>query len=120
MFGNMKNLASLMSQAGELKERFANLQEELAKKQVDGEAGAGAVRVRMNCKFEVIEVKLDPAMIATLAGGSTAEPDRELVEQLIAGAFNDAVAQAQSVAKDEISKASGGLNLPGLDGLLGG
>ena len=113
---NMKDLAGLMGNLGGLKEKMEQAQAELATKTVQAESGAGAVRVTMNGKFEVIDVAIDPVMITTLAGvGSDA--DRQMVEELIASAMNAAVAKVQELLQETIGQATsglGGLNLPGL------
>ncbi|MEM6504187.1 MAG: YbaB/EbfC family nucleoid-associated protein, partial [Planctomycetota bacterium] len=88
-------------------------QADLAAKTVQAESGAGAVRVTMNGKFEVVQVEVDPAMITTLAGAGT-DADRQMVEELIASAMNAAVSKVQDLLKDTIGEATGGLNLPGL------
>jgi DNA-binding YbaB/EbfC family protein len=112
---NLKGLASLLGNSGELRAKMEAFQAELAKKTVEADAGAGAVRVRMNCKFEVQRVEIDPVMVATLAGSGT-DADREMIEDLIAAAVNAAFSKAQELARDEAMKMTGGLNLPGLTG----
>ena len=123
MFDQMKAVKQLMSQLGnpqELQEKARQMQEELGRRHVTGDAGAGAVRVTINGKFEVQRVELDPAMVKTLAGEGD-DADRDMIEELIASATNDALARAQEMAKEEMQKLTGGLNLPGLDpNLLGG
>lgn len=116
---NLKNLAGMLGNAGEMREKFERLQEELARKTVEADAGAGAVRVTMNGKFEVMRVELDPMMIASLAGEG-ADADKEMVEELIRAATNAALQKAQEMAREEFSRTAGGLNLPGMEGLLGG
>ncbi len=116
---NLKHLAGLLGNADELKEKFEQLQAELERMEVDADAGAGAVRVIVNGKMRVLRVELDPAMIATIAGAG-AEADREMVEDLIASATNAAIARAQDMMRDHMSQLAGGLNLPGLDQLMGG
>jgi DNA-binding YbaB/EbfC family protein len=118
MFDNFKNLAGLMSQMGEFQAKAEKVQEELGRRTVEGDAGAGAVRVTMNGKLEVKGVKLDPAMIATLAGEG-GEADQRIVEELIVAACNDAHDKARELIREEVQKATGGLSLPGLDKLLG-
>lgn len=116
---NMKDLASLMGNLGGLKEKMEQAQAELATKTVEADAGAGAVRVTMNGKFEVVNVAIDPTMITTLAG-SGSDADREMVEELIASAMNAAVVKVQELLQETIGEATGGLgglgglNLPGL------
>ena len=112
---NLKTLASLLGNSGELKAKFEQFQAELARKTVEADAGAGAVRVTMNGKFEVLRVQIDPAMMATLAGSGD-DADRVMIEDLIASAVNAAFGKAQTVARDEAAKITGGLNLPGLTG----
>jgi hypothetical protein len=121
MFDNLKNLADLVGQAKQMRAKFEQLQAELARKTVEADSGAGAVRVVMNGKFEVVSVKLDQPLLATLAG-SGPDADRQMIEDLIAAAFNAALAKAQEMARDETVRALGTLNLPnipGMDKLLG-
>jgi DNA-binding YbaB/EbfC family protein len=118
---NLKGLASLLGGSEEIRQRFEQIQSELDRMRVTGEAGAGAVRVTVNGKYRVMRVELDPVMLGSLAGGADdAQMDREMIEQLVAGATN----AAQDKAKDQIGqymqRLTGGLNLdlPGLDQLL--
>lgn len=125
MFDNIKNIMAMAGQAKHLREKFAQLQEELARKVVEGEAGAGAVRVRVNGKFEVVSMHLDHAMLRTLAlpgdgGGGPSDSDLRMIEDLIAAATNAALAKARQMVKDEAAAAAGGLNIPGIEKLLGG
>lgn len=112
MFDHLKNLAALMGQAKELRARMEQIQAALAKKEVEGEAGAGAVRVRMNGKFEVLKVSVDRPLVATLAGTGT-QADAQIVGELIASAVNDAMTKAQALAQDEMMRATGLSGLPG-------
>ena len=86
---------------------------QLAEKIAEGEAGAGAVRVVMNGKLEVLSVAIDPAMVGALAGTGS-DADREMVEELLAAAFNDAAQKVQSLMQASLGEAAGGLNLPGM------
>jgi len=130
MFDNIKNLAGLMGQMGEMRARAEKMQEELGRRTVEGDAGAGAVRVVMNGRMEVLSVRLDRPMLASLAadgdnsGGNSGgnfggEADQRVIEDLIAAAFNDASMKARDLMQEEMSKATGGLNIPGLDKMLG-
>ena len=119
MFDNLKNMAGLVGQAKQIQEKAAQLKAELARKTVEADAGAGAVRVVMNGKFEVLRVHVDWALIATFMGEGS-ELDQTMVEELIAGAFNAAVVKTQQLLRDELAKLTGGLNIPGLDKMLGG
>ncbi|MFA9477739.1 YbaB/EbfC family nucleoid-associated protein [Phycisphaerales bacterium AB-hyl4] len=116
---NLKNLAGMLGNAGEMKERFEKLQAELAEKRIDADAGAGAVRVTVNGKFELVNIEIDRAMLTALVGDA-AEADKEMVEELILSATNAAIHKAHEVARQEFSRAAGGLNLPGLEGMMGG
>lgn len=135
MFDNLKGLAGLMGNAGQIRERMEKVQQELEHKTVEGNAGAGAVRVTMNGKLDVVRVELDPVMIQTLAaptptGDEPAEgeattsvvgvsdDDRRMVEDLITAAMNDAITKARELVQQEIHKASEGLNIPGLENML--
>ena len=115
---NLKSIAGLMGNADELKAKFEKMQAELARIEVDADAGAGAVRVVVNGKMQVLRVQLDPAMISALAGDG-AEADKEMIEELIVSATNAAMEKAQQAVKQQMAELTGGLNLPGLDGLLG-
>lgn len=122
MFDQMKGLkalSSLMANREELQKKFEQFQQELAKKEVTADAGAGAVRVTMTGKLAVKRVELDPSMIAVLTGDD-AEENKALIEELIVSATNEAMQRAQALAKEEMAKMAGGLNLPGLEGLMGG
>ena len=123
MFDNIKNMMSMMGQAKQMREKFAQLQEELGRKTVEGEAGAGAVRVKVNGRFEVIDMHLDRAMLLTLAspvdGSGPSDDDLKMIEDLIAAATNVALAKARDLVQQEFANATGGLNIPGLDKLMG-
>lgn len=110
---NMKQLAGLMGNLGDIREKMEQVQAELGDKVVEADSGAGAVRVSMNGRFEVVSVKIDPAMVLTLAG-SGSEADREMVEELIASAMNAAVLKVQELLKDTLGEAAGGIGIPGL------
>ena len=112
MFGNLGKLASLMGNLPKIKEEVGKLQERLGRITVEGDAGGGMVKVQANAKFAVLGVKLSPE---ALAG-----QDRELLEDLIAAAANQAMEKARQAAAEEASKLAqefglpAGFNLPGL------
>ncbi len=130
MFDKLKGIASLMGNAGQLKEKFAQMQDELGRKTVEGEAGAGAVRVTVNGRFEVMRVQLDQSMLQTLIGpgdenNASAEEqqiraadDLHMIEDLIAAATNAAMFKARDLIKEEMREVTGGLDIPGLDGMM--
>ena len=121
MFENLKNLKNLMGMMGrpdEVKAQFERIQNELARKRVEGEAGAGAVRVVADGKMQIVSVHLDRPMLATLAGDGS-EADQQMIEELIAAATNDALAKTREVVQQEMGQLAGGLDLSGLEKLMG-
>jgi nucleoid-associated protein EbfC len=114
MFDQFKNLATLMKNAGALRERAEQFKAELERKTVNGESGGGAVRVTLNGKGRALRVAIDQPLLVGLAGD-----DKTIVEELIAAAFNDAHDKLENVVAEELRKASGGMNIPGLEGMLG-
>jgi len=107
----MKDLAGMLGNLGDIKEKAEQLKAELEQKSVEGNAGAGAVVVIMNGKFEVQSVKLDPAMIQVLAGDGT-DTDQAMVQDLIAAAVNDAVQKVQALMQEHMGDLMGGMDLP--------
>jgi DNA-binding YbaB/EbfC family protein len=99
----MKGLGQLMRQAQEMQANMQRAQEELASTEVAGDAGGGMVKVRMTCKHEVRGVTIEPALLSG---------DKDLLEDLIAAAFNDASLKAERVAQDKMGGLTGGLSLP--------
>jgi len=94
----------MMKQAQEMQSRMAEMQAKLAEAEVTGASGGGMVQVTMNGKGEVRAVKIDPQL---LDGEEAA-----VVEDLIVAAFGDAKAKVEARAAEEVSKITGGLNLP--------
>jgi len=92
-----------MRQAQEMQANMQRAQDELASTEVSGDAGGGAVRISMTCKHEVRRVVIDAALL----GG-----DKELLEDLVAAAFNDAAREAERITKDKLGSLAGGLPLP--------
>ena len=100
----MKNqLAGLMKQAQAMQENLKRAQEELAQVEVEGESGAGLVKVVMTCKHDVRRVVIDPSLLAD---------DKDMLEDLVAAAFNDAVRRVESTSTERMSKLTAGLPLP--------
>lgn len=118
MFDNLKNLGSMMGHLRDLSEKADQLQAELAAMTVEGDAGAGAVRVVANGKMEVLSVRLDAPLLAAFTGGG-GDDDRAMMEELIAGAVNSALEKARQLIKEQVREMAGGLDVPGLDKLLG-
>jgi len=115
---NMKQLAGMLGNAGEMREKMQQMQEELGKMTAEADAGAGAVRVVVNGKMQVLNVELDRAMITALAGEGS-DADKQMIEELIVSATNEAFSRVQELARQEMAKLTGGMDLPGLEGLMG-
>ena len=97
------NIGQLMKQAQMMQENMRRMQEQLASMEVEGQAGAGKVKVVMTCKHEVRRVTIAPG----LAG-----EDRELLEDLMAAAFNDAARQVEATVSEKMGGMTAGLGLP--------
>lgn len=96
-------LAGLMKQAQQMQDNMRKMQEQLAQIEVEGQAGSGAVRVVMTCRHEVKRVMIDPA---------TAGDDREMLEDLLAAAINDAVRKVEATSQEKMAGVTAGLPLP--------
>lgn len=113
MFDQFKNLGNMMKMAGEAKQRAAEMQAELERRTVTGESGGGAVRVTLNGKGRCLRLETDPALFAGLVAD-----DKAMAEELIAAAFNDGMGKVQQVVAEELKKVTGGMDLPGLEGMV--
>ena len=96
-------LGGLMKQAQQMQANMKKAQDELAKVEVEGQAGSGMVKVSMTCAHEVRRVKIDDSLVGD---------DKEMLEDLIVAALNDAVKQVASTTKEKMSGFGAGLNLP--------
>jgi DNA-binding YbaB/EbfC family protein len=106
-FGNL-NIGNMMEQMKKLQEDVSRTQDELARKTVTGEAGAGMVSVVMNGALELVSVTIDPAILKP--------DDAQMVQDLIVAAINKALDNARAMSEQELKKVSGLLpNIPGLD-----
>ena len=100
----MKNpLAGLMQQAQRMQENLQSIQEELASSEVVGESGGGLVKVRMTGKRQVVHLQIDPSL---------KEGAIDLLEDLVAAAFNDAVNKVRALKEDKMKALTGGVDLP--------
>ena len=100
----MKNqLAGLMKQAQAMQENMKRAQEELGSIEVEGQSGAGLVKVVMTCKHDVRRVAIDPSLLGD---------DKDMLEDLVAAAFKDAVRRAEAVSQEKMGKLTAGLPLP--------
>lgn len=105
MFGKA-GLGGLMKQAQQMQERMKKAQADLANVEVEGESGAGMVKVTMNCHYGVKRIHIDDSLLADAAD------DKEMLEDLIAAAVNDAVRKAESTSSEHMSQFTQGMNLP--------
>jgi len=100
----MKNqLAGLMKQAQQMQENLKKAQEELARTEVEGQSGAGLVKVLMTCRHDVRRVSIDASLMGE---------DKDMLEDLVAAAMNDAVRRAEATTQQKMSGLAGGLPLP--------
>ena len=98
-------LGNLMKQAQAMQENMQKAQEELANIEVHGQSGAGMVEVVMTCRHDVRKVAIDTALMSD---------DKEILEDLIAAAINDAVRKVESATEQKMGSLTTGLNVPGL------
>jgi nucleoid-associated protein EbfC len=112
MFGGLGNMAGMMKQAMEMKSKMKEMQDALANSRFEADSGAGAVTATVTGKLELVNLKISPE---TVKSG-----DVEMLEDLVKSAICAAQRKAVEGVKQEMSKLTGGLNLPGLDALLGG
>jgi len=98
-------LGNMMKQAQQMQQRMQEAQDEIAKMEVTGEAGAGMVKVTMYGNHNIKRVEIDPSLM----GG---EDEREMLEDLIAAATNDAVRRVEETSKDKMGDLAGGMGLP--------
>jgi len=94
---------------GQAKQMQEQMQQKLSQSVVEASSGGGAVTVKMNGKKEILKITIDPAAVTSLSG-STA--DVEMLEDLIAAAFNEAGRRAEELLKSSMQGMLGGLNLP--------
>jgi DNA-binding YbaB/EbfC family protein len=97
-------LGNILKQAQAMQENLRKAQEELAKIEITGSAGGGMVTVVMTCRHDVRRVSIDPALL---------QDDKEVLEDLIAAAMNDAVRKVEQTAQEKMAGLTAGLGLPG-------
>ena len=102
----MKGFGNILKQAQEIHSKIAQLQEEMAGKTVEASSGGGMVSVVMNGKQEVLKIRIDPEVVN--------REDVEMLQDLIVAAVNEAIRKSQEMMTEEMKKATGGLNIPGL------
>ena len=96
-------LAGLMKQAQAMQDNMKRAQDELALLEVEGQSGAGLVKVTMTGKHDVKRIVIDPTLLAE---------DKDMLEDLVAAAFNDAVRRAEELSTEKMGKLTAGMPLP--------
>ena len=102
----MKDMQGILRQAQQMQERLARLQEELAGKTVEASSGGGMVTVVVNGRQEVVSVRIEKEVVSPEEVG--------LLQDLVAGAMNEAISRSRKMMADEMAKITGGMNLPAL------
>jgi len=97
------NLGNMMKQAQQVQEGMKQMQEKLATIEVEGQSGAGMVKVVMTCRHDVKSISIDDSLVGD---------DKEMLEDLIAAAFNDAVRRVETTSQEKMAELTGGLGLP--------
>jgi len=110
MLGGLGNLAGILKNAKEMQSKMEAVQNELASKRFTAESGAGVVRATVDGQGALVDIKIDPETTG----------DVELLEDLITAAVGAAVRKSREQMKEEFAKLTGGLNIPGLNNMLGG
>ncbi len=99
-------LGNIMKQAQAMQENLRKAQEELAHIEVNGSAAGGLVKIVMTCRHDVKRVSIDPALL---------KDDKEVLEDLVAAAMNDAVRKAEEATQQKMAGLTSGLGIPGLN-----
>ncbi|MEG1832386.1 MAG: YbaB/EbfC family nucleoid-associated protein [Burkholderiaceae bacterium] len=96
-------IAGLMQQAQKMQENMKRMQEQLASIEVEGQSGAGMVKVVMTCKHDVKRVTIDPSLVGD---------DKDMLEDLVAAAFNDAVRRVEATTQEKMASVTAGMPMP--------
>ena len=100
---NKGQLAGLMKKAQQMQENVRKMQEQLATVEVEGQSGAGMVKVVMTCRYDVKRISIDPSLVGD---------DKEMLEDLVAAAVNDAVRRVETTVQEKMAGVTAGLPLP--------
>ncbi len=101
-----KGLGNIMKQAQQMQQKMARVQEELQSREVEASAGGGMVTATVNGAQQLVALKMEPSVI---------DPeDVEMLQDLVLAAVNEALKKSQAMAQEEMSKITGGMNIPGL------
>lgn len=100
----MKNqLAGMMKKVQSMQDDMKKMQDQLATMEVEGQSGAGLVKIVMSCKNDVKRVSIDPSLLAD---------DKDMLEDLVAAAFNDAVRKAEALTQEKMAGVTAGMPIP--------
>lgn len=110
MFGSLGNFTNILKSAKDLQQNLAKMREELASRRFDAAAGGEMVKVIVDGKGMLLDIKIDPKALT----------DVELLEDMIKAAVGSAVSKSQEHMKRDLAALTGGINLPGITDLLGG
>jgi len=99
----MKGIGQLMKQAQEMQSQMEEAQQEMANMTVNGESGAGMVKITMTCKHQVVALEIDETLI---------DDDKEMLEDLIVAAFNDSIRRVEKTVQEKFSGMASGFSLP--------
>lgn len=101
-----KGLGNIMKQAQQMQQKMARMQEELQAREVEASAGGGMVTATVNGAQQLVALKMEPSVV---------DPeDVEMLQDLVLAAVNEAIKKSQAMAQEEMSKITGGMNIPGL------
>ncbi len=100
---NKGQLSGLMKQAQQMQDNMKRVQEQLGTIEVEGQSGAGLVKVVMTCKYDLKRVNIDPTLL---------KDDKEMLEDLVAAAVNDAVRKIESTVQEKMASVTAGMPLP--------
>ena len=96
-------LGNLMKQAQQMQENMKSMQDQLSKMEIEVQSGAGMVKVIMTCRYDVKRVSIDDSLIGD---------DKEMLEDLLAAAVNDAVRRVESISQEKMAGVTSGMGLP--------
>ncbi len=97
------NIGQLMKQAQAMQQNMQKMQDQLAQLEVEGQSGAGLVKIQMTCKYDVKRVSIDPSLVGD---------DKEMLEDLVAAAFNDAARRVEAMIAEKMGSVTAGMGLP--------
>ena len=104
------NINKIMKQAQQMQTQIAKVQEDVAKKTVEGTSGGGMVKVTASGDSKIVSIKIEPDVLA--------QNDKEMLEDLVVAAVNSALDNAKAMSAEEMQKVAGGFNIPGLGNLM--